>query len=53
MAEISVKCSSCGGMLTAESEPEMVKKLQAHAKEAHNMEMSEEKAKEAIKMGHT
>jgi predicted small metal-binding protein len=53
MAELSVKCSTCGHVLTADSEEEMIKAIQAHAKEKHNMEMSEEKAKESIKMGHT
>jgi predicted small metal-binding protein len=53
LAQISVKCSTCGSVLTADSEEEMTKALQAHAKEAHNMDMSEETAKEAIKVGHT
>jgi len=53
MAQLSVKCSTCGHVLTADSEGEMIKALKAHAKEKHNMEMSEDKAKEAIKMGHT
>lgn len=53
MAQLSVKCSTCGHVLTADSEEAMIKAIQAHAKEKHNMEMSEEKAKESIKMGHT
>ena len=53
MADQSVRCTSCGITFTASTEAELVKKLQAHAKEAHNIEMSEETAKAAIKRGYT
>lgn len=53
MAHMTVRCSFCGATLMADSEEEMIKVLQDHAMERHNMEMSVEKAKEAIKAGHT
>jgi predicted small metal-binding protein len=53
MADMNVKCSACGTTLTAGTEAELVTKLQDHAKDHHDMEMSEEKAKVAIQQGHT
>jgi len=53
MAEKSVKCSRCGMSLTAGNEDDLVKKLQAHAKDRHDMDMSESKAREAVKRGST
>lgn len=53
MAEKSVKCSACGTVLTAESEDALVAELQEHVRDHHDKEMSEDKAKEAVKRGHT
>ena len=53
MGEKSVKCSSCGAELTAADEAALVGVLQAHAHDAHGMEMPDEKAKMAVAQGHT
>jgi predicted small metal-binding protein len=51
MAEKSVKCSTCGTVLTAANEDDLVKKLQKHAKDRHGKDMSESEAREAVKRG--
>jgi predicted small metal-binding protein len=53
MAQKGVKCSVCGMTLSADNEEQLVKDLIAHAKQRHNMDMSEATAKEAVKVGHT
>jgi len=53
MGEHNVKCSACGLTLTADSKEELGKKLQEHAKHAHDMDMPDEKVKEAVDRGHT
>ncbi len=49
MAEMSIKCKSCGHEVSAESEDALVKKIQQHNKEHHDQETSEEEAREAIR----
>ena len=53
MSEKSVKCSTCGTTLTAGTEDELVTALQEHAKEKHDKTLPENKAREAVKRGHT
>ena len=50
MAEVSVKCPTCGMDLKAPNEEELAKKFKGHAHEAHSMEMSEEEASKKVKM---
>lgn len=50
MAEVSVKCPQCGMDLKAPNEEELAKTFKGHAHEAHGMEMSEEEAKQKVKM---
>lgn len=49
----SVTCSACGTTLTADDKGQLVKDLQAHAREHHDMEMPENKAKDAVEQGKT
>ena len=51
MAELSVACPICKQSLTAPNEDELAKVFKEHAKHEHGMEMSEEEAKEKVKMG--
>ncbi len=51
MAEPSVSCPICKQGLTAPNEDELVKIFKEHVKHEHGMEMSEEEAKEKMKMG--
>ena len=48
MAELSVKCEVCAARLEADSEDELAKLMQEHAKDAHDVDMSEEEAREII-----
>lgn len=48
MAKLSFTCPPCGHVITAESEPEMVQKIQEHAKQAHGVTLSEAQAREAM-----
>ena len=48
MAEISLKCKSCGHEVTAENEEKLIKKIQQHNKEHHDMDTSTEEARKAI-----
>ena len=50
MAELSVKCPTCGMPLKAPTEDELVKAWQEHSKTAHSMELSEEEARAKVKM---
>mgnify|MGYP001092516568 CR=1 FL=1 len=47
--KLSLKCKSCGHEVTAENEDALVKKIQQHNKEQHNMDTPEEEARKAIK----
>jgi predicted small metal-binding protein len=49
MSEKSIKCMGCGAVLTAETEDALVKKVQAHGKEQHNMDMPESQIREMIR----
>ena len=44
----SVTCPRCGHPVHANSQDELVGAIRKHAQENHDMEMSEEKAKEII-----
>jgi predicted small metal-binding protein len=48
LADLAGKCPVCGGTLSAHSEHELIEKLQHHAKENHNIDMPEERAKQLI-----
>lgn len=48
MAELSIACPICGGPISADTEVELIKKFQAHSKEAHGMDVPEEKVKEMM-----
>lgn len=50
MGEASVGCPICGKSLTAPNEDELVKTFRDHAKHDHDMDMSEEMAREKVKM---
>lgn len=52
MAE-SVTCSACGMTLTADDEAQLIEDLQAHARKAHDVDMPESKAREAVEQGKT
>ena len=41
----SALCPACGGTLTDDTESALIKKVQQHAKEHHDMELTEEKAR--------
>jgi hypothetical protein len=41
----SALCPMCGGTLTDDSESALVKKVQRHAHDEHDMDMTEEKAR--------
>lgn len=43
-----ITCPKCGKVLTAESEDELVKVFQKHVKHEHDMDMSEEAAREKL-----
>ncbi len=49
----SVTCSACGTELMADDEAQLIEDLQDHAREHHDMEMPESKAKEAVEQGKT
>ena len=46
MAKPSIKCEMCGAHMEADTEEELAKTFQEHAKHAHDMDMSEEMAQE-------
>ncbi len=48
MAEYSVTCPACGGTLHAHSEAEIIKMTKEHAKEHHDMVLTDDKVKEMI-----
>ncbi len=50
MAEVSIKCPSCGMDLRAAHGEELAKTFKEHTAHAHGMEMSEEEAKKKVKM---
>jgi len=50
MAEVSIKCPQCGMELKAPNDDELAKNFKAHTHEVHDMEMSEEEAKQKVKM---
>ena len=45
----SIACKACGNEVTAENEDALVRKIQQHNKEHHNMDTSDEEARQAIK----
>jgi predicted small metal-binding protein len=50
MGELTVTCPICGTEIHAPDEDGLATKYKEHAHEAHGMEMSEEDAKQAIKI---
>lgn len=42
----SVTCPACGGVISADTQMEMIKLVQTHAKEHHGKDLSEEKVLE-------
>ena len=50
MAEVSIKCPTCGMELKAPNEEDLGKKFKVHTHEVHDMEMSEEEATQKVKM---
>ena len=49
MAKPSLKCKVCGAHMEADTEEELVKVYQKHAKKAHDMDLSEEMAAKEVK----
>jgi predicted small metal-binding protein len=48
MSRMGVFCRTCGARLEADSKEELAKLMQEHAKEAHDMDMSDEEARKII-----
>ena len=48
MTKVSIKCPACGGSLTAMNKEDLVKVFKEHAHHDHDMDMSEEKAREKV-----
>lgn len=42
----SVTCPACGGVISADTQQEMIRLVQTHAKENHSKDLSEEKVLE-------
>jgi predicted small metal-binding protein len=47
----SIKCEMCGARLEADSEAELAKLMQEHAKEAHDIDMSDQEAARQVTEG--
>ena len=50
MAEVGIKCPTCGMDLKAPNKDELGKVFKEHTAHVHDMEMSEEEAKSKVKM---
>jgi hypothetical protein len=50
MAEVGIKCPMCGADLKGEHADDLGVKFKDHSHEVHDMEMSEEEAKQKVKM---